>query len=192
MFSFKRHLREAVFAIGVLIAAGMIFGPGFAVSWAADKRDQNDSVADERSADQSKSIVHLYFSDKENSFLSAEQRTLLHTGDVVAFAKTIIEALIEGPREGLMRTIPAATTLRALYVTQDGTAYVDLAAAIKDTHPGGVYSEQMTIFSVVNSLILNIPEIDAVQILIDGSESDTLAGHIDLRFPFKANMLLIR
>jgi len=39
---------------------------------------------------------------------------------------------------------------------------------------------------------LNIPEIHAVKILIGGRESMTLAGHIDLRFPLKANMLLIR
>jgi hypothetical protein len=50
----------------------------------------------------------------------------------------------------------------------------------------------MTIFSIVNSLILNIPEVDAVKILIEGRESMTLAGHIDLRSSFKANLLLIR
>jgi hypothetical protein len=91
-----------------------------------------------------------------------------------------------------MRTIPAGTTLRALFVAPDQTAYVDLTATLKDAHPGGIQSEQMTIFSIVNSLILNITEINAVKILIDGREAMTLAGHIDLRFPFKANMLLIR
>ena len=192
MFSLKRHLRDAFFAIVMLGAAWMVVGHVCEVSSAADKLDQNAPVADERPADKSKLVVHLYFSDKENSFLSAEQRTLLYSKDVVEFGKTILEALIQGPREGLMRTIPSATTLHSLYVTQDGTAYVDLAATIKDAHPGGVHSEQMTIFSIVNSLILNIPEIDAVKILIDGSESVTLAGHIDLRFPFRANMLLIR
>jgi hypothetical protein len=39
---------------------------------------------------------------------------------------------------------------------------------------------------------LNIPEIDRVKILIGGGDTMTLAGHIDLRFPFKANMLMIR
>jgi hypothetical protein len=50
----------------------------------------------------------------------------------------------------------------------------------------------LTIFSVVNSLILNVSEIDRVKILIDGSETSTLAGHINLQVPFKAHMLLIR
>jgi len=34
--------------------------------------------------------------------------------------------------------------------------------------------------------------VQRVQILIDGNEAPTLAGHIDLQLPFKANMLLIR
>ena len=91
-----------------------------------------------------------------------------------------------------MRTIPAGTTLKAFYITRDGTAYVDLSEAIRDGHPGGVKSELFTIYSIVNSLTLNIPEIDAVKILIGGKEAMTLSGHIDGRFPFKANMLLIR
>ena len=137
-------------------------------------------------------VVHLYFADKENSFLIAEERVLFHSADPAEFGKIIINALIDGPREGLMRTIPAGTMLRALYVTQDGTAYVDITKTIKERHPGGSKSEIITIYSIVNSLILNISEINAVKILIEGRESMTLAGHIDLRLPFKANMLLIR
>ena len=67
-----------------------------------------------------------------------------------------------------------------------------MARELKDNHPGGIGTEIMTIYSIVNSLVLNIPEIDAVKILIDGKESITLAGHIDLKFPLKADMLLIR
>jgi hypothetical protein len=37
-----------------------------------------------------------------------------------------------------------------------------------------------------------VPEVEAVKILINGDESATLAGHIDLQVPVKANMLLIR
>jgi len=139
-----------------------------------------------------KLVVHLYFSNKSNSFLTAEKRTLFHSDSPAEFAKIVIEALIDGPRKQLMRTIPEGTTIRALYVTQDGTAYVDISNTIIDSHPGGIKTELFSIFSIVNSLILNIPEIHAVKILIGGRESMTLAGHVDLRFPFKANMLLIR
>jgi len=137
-------------------------------------------------------VIHLYFAEKDNSFLIAEERSLFLSSDPAEAGKQIIEALIKGPGKGLMRTIPGAAKLRALYVTQDGTAYVDLSVAVKEQHPGGVKSELLTIYSIVNSLILNISEINAVKMLIDGSESLTLAGHIDLSSPFYANMLLIR
>ncbi|UCD90943.1 MAG: GerMN domain-containing protein [Desulfobacterales bacterium] len=152
--------------------------------------DKNESVAGTDTS--GKSVVHLYFSDKESSFLTAEERIFLHADRPVDFAKTIIEALIEGPRKDLVRTIPDKTILRALYITQEGIAFVDFSDTIKDDHPGGVRLEQLAIFSIVNSLVLNMSQVDAVKILINGSESTTLAGHLDLRFPFKANMLLIR
>ena len=146
----------------------------------------------EKAYSSDQSVVHLYFADRENRFLIAEDRAVLHPDEPADLGRTIIKELIGGPREGLMQTIPAGTKLRAFYITQDGTAYVDLTREITEEHPGGVKSELLTIYSIVNSLILNIPEINAVKILINGGESLTLAGHIDLRFPFKANMLLIR
>jgi len=146
----------------------------------------------EKAYSSDQSVVHLYFADRENRFLIAEDRTFLHPDEPADLGRIIIKELTGGPREGLMQTIPAGTSLRAFYITQDGTAYVDLTREIAEEHPGGVKSELLTIYSIVNSLILNIPEINAVKILINGGESLTLAGHIDLRFPFKANMLLIR
>ena len=74
-----------------------------------------------------KSVVHLYFSDKNNWFLTSEQRALLYSDNPVEFGKSIINALIEGPQKGLMRTIPEDTTLRAIYIGPDGTAYVDMS-----------------------------------------------------------------
>ena len=141
---------------------------------------------------QKKSIAHLYFADKDNIFLISEERTLSHTEDPTNFSRKIIEALINGPREGLARTIPVDTSLRALYITEEGICYVDFSAEVKEKHPGGVQSELLTLYSIVNSLVLNVPEIQAVKVLIDGQETMTLAGHIDLQEPVKANMLLIR
>jgi len=139
-----------------------------------------------------KTMMHLYFSNKENSFLIAEKKLLERSDDPAQTGKLIIESLIKGPKEKLMRTISSDAVLRALFVTKDKTAYVDLTQAAREKHPGGCKSEMITIYSIVNSLVLNIPEIDTVKILIDGRESMTLAGHIDLRFPLKADMLLVR
>ena len=50
-------------------------------------------------------------------------------------------------------------------------------------HPGGSTAELQTIYSVVNTLTLNFPGIKKVQLLIDGSVHDTLAGHIVISIP---------
>ena len=40
----------------------------------------------------------------------------------------------------------------------------------------------------MNALTTNVAEVGAVQILVDGREVDTLAGHIDLRQPLTPNL----
>ena len=139
-----------------------------------------------------KSNVHLYFADRDNYFLTSEQRVLTHYENPVAYARVIIEALIRGPRQGLVRTVASGTKLRAVYIATGGICFVDLSRNIGKDHPGGCNSEILTIYSIVNSLILNIPEIKQVKILIEGEEALTLAGHIDLKSPLEANMLIIR
>ena len=136
--------------------------------------------------------VHLYFSDSENAFLISEERSLSAQNSPEALGFQIMNALLEGPKQVLERTIPEGTLLRGFYLLQNRTAYVDLSREIQEGHPGGAKSELMTIYSMVNTLILNIPEIETVKILVEGKEVPTLAGHVDLRFPFRANMLFVR
>jgi spore germination protein GerM len=112
--------------------------------------------------------------------------------DLEEVVRAIIEDLIKGPGGNLIRTIPQGTSLNAVYVSHDGTAYVDFSEALRENHPGGSQTELLTVYSIVNSLALNIPQVNRVKILIDGREIMTIAGHIDSRFPFKANMMLLR
>ena len=142
--------------------------------------------------DRERPLIYLYFSDKQSTFLMAEERVLHHVNDPVALGRMIVEALIKGPQGKLMRTIPEQTALIGLYISQDGTAIVDLTNEIKENHPGGSASEIMTIFSIVTSLVRNIPQVDRVKILIEGREVETLAGHMDLSASFKADMKLVR
>ena len=136
--------------------------------------------------------VHLFFTDDRNYYLRAEKRTLSMLGDPVSDGRQIITQLLQGPKEELHRIVPAETQLRSFFVTPDGTAYADFTDALRDHHPGGARAELLTVFGIVNSLILNIEEIKQVVLLIEGQEALTLAGHIDTRYPYKADMLLIR
>jgi hypothetical protein len=84
--------------------------------------------------------------------------------------------------------VPVETKLRDVFITERGDAFVDLSSDIIAKHPGGSLDEIFTVYSLVNALTVNLPAITRVQILIDGKEVDTLAGHVDLRHPLSKNM----
>ena len=52
--------------------------------------------------------------------------------------------------------------------------------------------EALTVYALVNALTVNMPDISAVQILVDGKEVDTLAGHVDLRHPLARSLKWVR
>jgi hypothetical protein len=63
-----------------------------------------------------------------------------------------------------------------------------LSGEVRGKHPGGALDELFTVYAVVNAITVNLPAIMRVQILIDGKEADTLAGHVDLRRPLRKNL----
>jgi hypothetical protein len=50
----------------------------------------------------------------------------------------------------------------------------------------------MTVYSIVNSLTLNFPQIKRVQILIEGKSIETIAGHLSLKQPISSKADLIK
>ncbi len=156
----------------------------------ASQSDSETAALAERSDDDR--VVHLYFSDSEQSVLTAEQRSLPAGIRSAEAGVRIIQALLEGPKQRLERTIPMETRLRGFYIMENRTAYVDLSSEIRDRHPGGARTELLTIYSIVNTLTMNLAEIETVKILIEGQETTTLIGHMDLRFPLRANLLYVR
>ena len=59
-------------------------------------------------------------------------------------------------------------------------------------HPGGSSAEMMTVYSVVNSLVLNFQQIKGVQILIDGERGKSIRGHLSLDRPILSKTDLIK
>jgi spore germination protein GerM len=105
-------------------------------------------------------------------------------------ARHLIEALLEPAPEPLVSPLPAGTQLRGLYATENGTVFVDLSQEAASGQPGGILEEELTVYSVVNTLADNLPAVTAVQVLVNGQEVDTLAGHVDLRRPLVKNAAL--
>jgi spore germination protein GerM len=125
----------------------------------------------------------VYYVAADGRRLAAVERDVLYAEGVPEQAKRILEALLEPAPEGLSSAIPAGTALRGVFVGERGDAYVDFTGSLRTNHPGGSASEILTVYAIVSALTANLPAITSVQILIEGHEVDTLAGHVDLRRP---------
>ena len=88
----------------------------------------------------------------------------------------------------LARPARTAFGLTTLFIGERGDAFVDLSGEVRGKHPGGALGELFTVYAIVNAITVNLPAITRVQILIDGKEADTLAGHVDLRHPLQKNL----
>ncbi len=126
----------------------------------------------------------LYVSEDGTRLTAVEQEVLFGEG-ATEQAKRIIEAQVAPPKPPLVSAIPAGTKLKTVFVTSKGEAYVDLSPELRANHPGGTTNEILTAYTLVGALTLNLPAITGVQILVDGKEVDTLAGHLDLRHPLE-------
>ena len=143
-------------------------------------------------SEQNRREVSLFFQEADSEYLGAERRKIFLTTSLADQAKQIVVELINGPQEpGLLPTLPPQTSLRGLYLDRRGSAYVDLSSEAADLHPGGTGEEIATIYSLVDSLIYNLPEIKRVRILINGEERETLKNHLDLRRDYRKDMSIV-
>ena len=75
---------------------------------------------------------------------------------------------------------------------KEEVAFLNFSKEISERHPGGSSAELQTIYSIVNTVTLNFPDIKKVQLLIEGKKVNTLAGHIDISFPLSQDKDLIK
>ena len=141
------------------------------------------------SAPQTKEM-DLFFADITGRRLSLERRevTGVNRGDLL---KSVVEELIKGPvDENRIRTLPESVLVRAVF-EREKTVWVDLGGAVQDEHPGGAWTEVLAVYSVVNTLTENFSDVSNVQLLINGRESETFAGHVDISTPLTSRIQLL-
>jgi hypothetical protein len=134
----------------------------------------------------------LFFIAPSGIELVPVAREVPYAATTAGQARQIIETLLQPAPEGQTSAVPPGTFLRALYLTGRGEAFVDLSGDIVTAHPGGSLNESLTVYAIVNTLTVNLPEVSAVQILVDGHEVDTLNGHLDLRHPLARSLRWIQ
>jgi hypothetical protein len=107
-------------------------------------------------------------------------------------ARFIVEAQIAPAASNVASAIPRGVTVRGVFIGGRHEAYVDLSLEATRDHTGGSHNEALAVYAIVNAVTVNLPTVTGVQILIDGHEVDTLAGHVDLRQPFGRALRWVR
>ena len=134
----------------------------------------------------------LHYGAPDGQGLVAVRREVPLAEAAVPQGRAILDALLtDAAPEPYVQLIPDGTTIRAFYVTDRGDAFVDFGPEIVSSHPGGSFAELLTVYAIVNTITANLPNVQRVQILINGAEADTLAGHVDLRRPLTPDMTLV-
>jgi sporulation and spore germination protein len=136
--------------------------------------------------------ARLFYVADDGLSLTSVERDVAYGEGADEQAREIIAAQIAPVVEPLLSAIPPGTTLRAVFITTNGDAFVDLSREARTAHPGGSVNELLTVFTIVNALTVNLPAVTAVQVLVDGKEVDTLAGHVDLRRPLAKNLAWVQ
>lgn len=130
----------------------------------------------------------LYFTDKTGEHLVAEQRNVYYKR-IIPRERVILEQLAKGPMvKGHYPTIPQNTEVLGVEISDD-ICYVDFSPAFTDTSVD--VPVNITIYSVINSLLDNTTAADKVQITIQGNDSASLSDGTSLYSFFSKNEDLI-
>jgi hypothetical protein len=198
----RRALPVVAIAAVAAVAAWLLF-VGLP-RWYGERRviDETPAAAASPPAAERKITATIYFISEDGMSLVGVQREVPFGDPIVEQARRIVEAQLGAAPAPLATAIPDGTTLRGIYVTErecDASdagckrdAFVDLSPEARTRHTGGALDELFTIYAIVDAITVNLPAISRVQILVDGKEVDTLAGHVDLRHPLEKNLKWVK
>ena len=134
----------------------------------------------------------LYYGSSDGRALVPVRRDVPLATGVVDQGRQILAVQFQDAPQPYVQVIPKGTKLRAFYVTDRGDAFVDLSGDVASAHPGGSLTELLTVYAIVNAITTNLPAIQRVQLLVEGKEVDTIAGHVDIRRPLERDSTLVR
>jgi len=80
--------------------------------------------------------ARLFYVAEDGIRLTSVERDIAYGDSAVEQAREIVAAQIAPVVEPLVSAVPPNTTLRAVFITEGGDAYVDLSREVVSAHPG--------------------------------------------------------
>ena len=129
--------------------------------------------------------VQLFY-EAPSMLLASESRSVALPENPAAALPVVLGELLQGSaNSGVSRLLPEDTVLRAAYLLPEGTVVVDLGGpTLTEGWSTGTHQELMAIQSIVQTVAANFSEARRVRVLLNGTPSETLGGHVFLGRPF--------
>jgi hypothetical protein len=126
-------------------------------------------------------LVNLYVAYDEPGVLRSQATTVPLPSERQQRAQELLRALLNiYLAKSSPHPLAPEADIRSVYLIDPGIAVIDVNSVFANGHRSGVLVEELTIASLVETLVENVPGISRVKILVEGKERETLAGHADL------------
>lgn len=145
--------------------------------WQKYRSSQEVPVAPSRQIGEGSRSATLFFA-AEGTRLAREAREIEPCEDDTVCLESVLDELLNGPVGGYEKTVPEGTVVNAVRIEGD-LATIEFNRTFSDAMLSGSSAEMLAVYSVVDTVAVNFPQIQKVKINVDGNEA-VILRHLDL------------
>ena len=125
--------------------------------------------------------IRLFF-ESPQLLLASETREVQLPENPAGALPAVMRELVKGSaNQSVPHSLPPDTVIRGAYLLPEGVAFVDLGGPTLTQGWGtGSHEELIAVYSIVETVVANFPQVRRVRLLINGEPAETLAGHVAL------------
>jgi len=155
--------------------------------WQKYRSSQEVPVAPSGQSGEGSRSATLFFA-AEGTRLAREAREIEPCENETACLESVLDELLNGPVGEYEETVPEGTTVSAVRI-EGNMATIEFSSAFSDGMLSGSSAEMLAVYSVVDTVAVNFPQIQKVKINVDGNEAVVLR-HLDLSDPLEPDYSL--
>ncbi|MDD2581146.1 MAG: GerMN domain-containing protein [Desulfuromonadaceae bacterium] len=172
--------RQKKITISILVPF-LVFTLFFSIMiWQKYRSSQEVPVAPPQQNAKGYRSVTLFFAE-DGTHLAREAREIGNCDDDNACLKSVLHELLNGPVGELEGTLPDGAAVNTARI--EGTqATIDFNRTFSDAMLSGSSAEMLAVYSVVDTVAVNFPQVQTVKLDVDGN-SGVILHHLDLSEP---------
>jgi hypothetical protein len=171
-----------------LVFGGLLLAVLAWAAWRWSVRSGAEGAVDAAAPDSAGSgfqSARLWFVARDGEALVSEPREVIEQSGLHERVAALLDELARGPSGPGLAPLPAGTTLRNVYLDDRGLLTLDLSGAFRAGFHGGAGAEELAVGALVRTLGDNLPGVERVMIVCEGTPLASLGGHLPLDRPLE-------